>query len=314
MRDAQSSNVVRFGPFELDLKAGELHKDGHRLVLQEQPFQVLKMLLTNHGGVLTREEIRRKLWPNDTAVEFDRSINAAVKKLRGALGESAEEPHYVETVARRGYRLMVPVELVNTASVDIQFGDSAKTLAQPILGNLVGRKVSHYRILEILGGGGMGVVYRAEDLKLGRQVAIKFLPEELASDPNTLERFEREARAASALDHPNICSIYEFGEDGNPFIVMQLLEGQTLRDRIAGIGTGARGVAATQTRPFAINKLIDLAIQITEGLEAAHQNGVIHRDIKPANIFILHRGQAKILDFGLAKLDVGAQSPTPAAA
>jgi serine/threonine protein kinase/Tol biopolymer transport system component len=312
MRDARPSNVVRFGAFELDLRAGELHKEGRKILLQEQPFQVLKMLLASPGEVLMREDIRRKLWPNDTAVEFDRSINAAVKKLRGALGDSAEEPYYVETVARRGYRLIVPVELVNAAPVDLRFEDSANTYALPILGNLTGRKVSHYRLLEILGGGGMGVVYKAEDLKLGRQVAIKFLPEELTKDPKTLERFEREARAASALDHPNICSIYEFGEqDGNPFIVMQLLEGQTLRDRIAGAGTGARSLASTQTRPFTIDQLIDLAVQITEGLEAAHQRGVIHRDIKPANIFVLHRGQAKILDFGLAKLNVSAKGCIP---
>ncbi len=312
---------ARFGVFELDPRAGELHHDGGSVILQEQQLKVLLMLLGREGEISTREEIKKKLWPNDTVVEFDYGINNTIKNLRRALGDSADDPAYIETIKGRGYRLMVPVQWVGPGSAAADSGEEScgeplseavssraersgaegpavdsdsESLPKAMLevGRLTGKVVSHYRVLEVIGGGGMGLVYRAEDLKLGRAVALKFLPEEVGDDPRARERFDREAHAVSALNHHNICTVYDSDEhEGHPFIAMQLLQGETLRDHLAD-------GRFRLTQPEGL----EVAIQIASGLEAAHEKGIIHRDIKPANIFITEKNVAKILDFGVAKV------------
>jgi eukaryotic-like serine/threonine-protein kinase len=291
-----SSGRVLFGTFDLDLRTGELRSTeapdpNNKVLLREQVFQVLRLLLEREGKIVTREEIKGRLWPNDTVVDFDRSINATIKALRRALGDSADNPRYIETLGRRGYRLMVLTEYVESAPRIAPGQVIAPAPLPPI--PLPGKKVAHYRVLDFIGGGGMGMVFKAEDLRLGRVVALKFLPEEFAGDALALQRFEREAQTASALNHPNICTIYEIEEhEGQPFIAMELLQGDNLRDRLS----------ASEQQLLPLPELLEISGQICDGLQAAHEKGIIHRDIKPANIFLCKSGTVKILDFGLAKL------------
>jgi eukaryotic-like serine/threonine-protein kinase len=265
---APLARFLRFGDFELDVRAGDLRKHGVRLKLQDQSFQILLMLLDRPGELVTREEIRLRLWPNNTIVEFDHSINAAIKRLRNALVESAEEPRFIETLAKRGYRFSGEVE---------REGETAEAC--------------HYRLLEKIGEGGMGVVYRAEDCKLGRIVAVKFLPVTDDELPAAVtQRFEREARAAAAVNHPNICTIYGLEDfDGKPAIVMELVEGQTLEARLA------------KGRP-GLNETLRIGIEIAGAMAEAHRKGVVHRDLKPSNIMLTKSG-VKVLDFGIAKME-----------
>jgi DNA-binding winged helix-turn-helix (wHTH) protein len=293
------ARLIRFGAFELDLRAAELRKHGVKVRLQEQPFRILAMLLDRPGEVVLREELQKKLWPNDTIVEFGHGINAAVQRLRDALGDTAGNPRYVETLARRGYRFIGQVETIGQ--------EPARPAASPLQpapaarvdnSDLTGRTISHYRVLDKIGEGGSGIVYRAEDVKLGRHVALKLVSDHLAEHPAALDRFEQEARAASALSHPNVCTIFEVEEyDGQPAIIMELLEGETLAARL-------------EKAALPIETALAVAIQVAGALDAAHRKGIVHRDLKPRNLVLTPAG-VKVLDFGLAGIQPGVIAGTP---
>ena len=242
--------------------------------MPDQSLAILAMLLDRPGELVTREEIQAHLWPHGTVVEFESSINSAMLRLREALSDEAAKPRFIETLPRKGYRFIGKLETATQRS--------------PLL--VPGAVVSHYRILAEAGRGAMGVVYKAEDLTLGRVVALKFLPEELAAHPPALERMRREARVIAALNHPGICTLYELGEaSGRVFLAMEFLEGEPLRARMA------RG-------PVGEAEFFGIAIQIAQALAEAHGHGIVHRDIKPDNLFVTGSGRVKLTDFGLAKV------------
>jgi len=291
--NVETKHFYVFGRFRIDPEERVLLRDGTPVPLGPKVFETLLLLIQNAGHLVDKDDLIKRVWP-DAFVE-EGNLNKHIFVLRKVLGQWDGGLEYIETVPRRGYRFVAPVN-------QIKGGDESSQPRIPAGGHLTGKKASHYRVLEILGGGGMGLVYKAEDIKLGRRVALKFLPEELASDPVSLERFEREARAASALNHPNICTIYAIEEHGGqPFIAMELLEGGTLRELVSATTLSSRK-DSDQMGSLQLDKLLDIAIQVTCGLDAAHRKGIIHRDIKPANVFVTSQGQAKILDFGLAKL------------
>lgn len=274
MAFAGAAGVVRFGAFQFDAVSGELRKGKRPIRVPGQPLCILAILLEKPGEIVSREEIRARLWPNGTIVEFDRSVDSAVKRLRDALQDSAGAPRFIETIPRQGFRFI---------------GQLRQLAVKPGADLLPGRTISHYRILAPAGRGAMGAVYGAEDLTLGRMVALKFLPEELASHPPSLDRLRREARLIAALGHPNICTLYELGEVGmRAFLAMEYLDGESLRQRLTRGRTGQ-------------SEFFHIARQVLSGLEAAHAKGIIHRDINPENLFLTHDGKVKILDFGLAK-------------
>src|SRR5580700_6222175 len=242
----QTKHFYAFGPFRLDSEKRVLVRDGTPISLAPKLAKTLLLLVENAGHLVDKDDLMKQVWP-DAFVE-EGNLNKNIFALRRLLGDWDGGREYIETVPKRGYRFVAPVNEVTHAEVD----------AQPRLStgaSLIGRKVSHYRVLEVVGGGGMGLVYKAEDLKLGRRVALKFLAEELATDSLTLQRFEREARTASSLNHPNICTIYEVEEhESQPFIVMELLEGETLRDRLS----------ATEDKGIPLDELLRIAFQVTD--------------------------------------------------
>lgn len=290
-REAKEANppvAYRFGPFRLEAAERRLLRDGRPESLQPRVFDTLVLLVRNAGHLLTKEELIAALWP-DTVVE-EGNLAKNIWTIRRVLGDP-DGNAYIETIPRVGYRFVATVRAEPAAEPEWPlpvrtFGTIAAGKPQAA----IPARVGPYSIVAVLGAGAMGTVYRARDERLKRQVAIKILPASVATDPDRLRRFGREAQSAGALNHPNITAVYDVGShEGAPYIVTELLEGETLQSRLA-------------TGPLSPVQALEVAAQIADGLAAAHDKGIVHRDLKPANLLLTKEGRVKILDFGLAKL------------
>lgn len=267
---------VRFGAFEFDPERRELRKYGLKIRAPDQSLDILVALLEHPGETVSRERIQSLLWPHGTVVGFDQSINAAVKRLRKALGDPADRACFIERVRRQGYRFIALVERLPRAEKSTEQDDRAGTV------------LLHYRLVEKAGSGSMGEVWKAEDTKLSRTVALKFVPQRLAADADALEAFCQEARQAAALNHPNICTIHGLEEHaGQRSLVMEYIDGRPLN-------------AALDGGPLSAQRVVEIGIQAAEALAAAHASGVIHRDVKPPNLMLTEDGRVKLTDFGIA--------------
>jgi len=308
MEGTRAPTLLRFGSFEVNLSTGELRHEGLRVRLPDQSFHILAMLLERPGELILREAIQKRLWPNDTVVEFESSINAAVRRLRLALSDSADTPRFIETLARRGYRFIGQIQHDDASGAGaaaqspqkeaVQGESLAEELADSALS--LGRKVAgRYRIEEFLGRGAFGKVYRAHDDVLNRPVALKTFELNQEDSPGRMEAVLAEARTIAKLDHDNIVSVFDAGHEGNAaWIVMRLVEGEGLNRVLAREGRFERHRAARLLR------------QISKALDHAHRKGIIHRDVKPSNILVEKREDgsehAWLADFGIAQMLAGA--------
>jgi len=286
MDPVQGRELYRIGDLLLDGASKTLYREGKVVPLAYRSAQLLLELARNYPNVVRRIDLIESVWPREDVT--DQALSQRVSVLRKEIGDTSDKPKYIGRQWGWGYYLLPPVERL------AEEPPRAEGPAAPVA---PGSRLGPYEILDALGSGGMGEVYRARDTRLGREVAVKVLPAEYSQDPDRLRRFEREAQAAAATNHPNILVLYDIGtQDGAPYIVTELLEGETLRK-------------ALERGPLPPARAVELGLQIARGLAAAHEKGVIHRDLQPENLFLTKEGPVKILDFGLARLRAPEMAP-----